>query len=174
MAKKLKEGKILGWYQGRSEYGARALGNRSIIATPTSITIRDRVNKLKGRELFRPVAPSVLKEYAHDFFENSNSNLDPYMLKVTYVKDIKKELIEGVVHVDGTARIQTVTKEQNPKYHDLIYEFYKLTGIPLIINTSFNAAGDPIVESVTDAINSFLKMNLDGLVCNNVYIERKV
>ena len=171
-AEKLSQGKILGWFQGKSEYGARALGNRSIIADPRTEEIRDRVNTLKGRELFRPIAPSVLKEEADKYFEyEKDSELVKYMLEVNEVKSKNANKIKGVVHVDNTSRIQIVDKKTNEKYYKLIAEFNKITGIPMIINTSFNAAGDPIVENATDAINAMIDMHLDGLVCNNMYIE---
>lgn len=171
-AKKMSEGKILGWFQNRSEYGARALGNRSIIADPRTEKIRDRVNILKRRELFRPIAPSVLREEADKFFEfDEDSLLTKYMLEVNEVKLENVSKIKGVVHVDNTSRIQTVDKKDNEKYYKLISEFYNITGIPMIINTSFNAAGEPIVENATDAIDALINMKLDGLVCNNMYIE---
>lgn len=171
-AKKMSEGKILGWFQNRSEYGARALGNRSIIADPRTEEIRDRVNILKRRELFRPIAPSVLREEADKFFEfDKDSQLTKYMLEVNDVKLENANKIKGVVHVDNTSRIQIVDKKDNDKYYKLISEFYNITGIPMIINTSFNAAGDPIVENATDAIDALINMKLDGLVCNNMYIE---
>lgn len=171
-AKLLSEGKVIGWFNGRSEYGARALGNRSIIADPRSSEIRDRVNTLKGRELFRPLAPSVMNEYVGEYFEGKESILDKYMLKVSIAKKEKKDQIEGVVHVDGTSRVQSVKKEDNSKYYNLINEFYKITGIPMIIDTSFNAAGEPIVESPKDSIISFLNMNLDALVCGDILLIR--
>ena len=168
----MSEGKILGWFQNKSEYGARALGNRSIIADPRTEGIRDRVNILKRRELFRPIAPSVLREEAEKFFVFDNdSQLTKYMLEVNEVKLENANKIKGVVHVDNTSRIQIVDKEDNEKYYKLISEFYNITGIPMIINTSFNAAGDPIVENATDAIDALINMKLDGLVCNNMYIE---
>ncbi len=172
VAKLLVQGAIIGWFQGRSEYGARALGNRSIIASPNSNDIRDRVNKLKNRELFRPLAPSVLSEFRNNFFEGERSLLDKYMLSVKKVKQNKIKLIEGVVHIDGTSRIQEVSKADNKRYYKLISEFFKLTQLPLILNTSFNIAGEPIVETPNDALRSFVKMDLDYLVCGNFIITK--
>lgn len=172
VAELLAKGKIIGWFQGRSEYGARALGNRSILADPRSIEIRDRVNLLKGRELFRPLAPSVLSEYKSEYFDGTDSFLDKFMLSVKRVKKAKTKEIKGVVHVDNTSRIQEVSKKDNENYYNLIEEFRKITGIPMILNTSFNMAGKPIVESPNDAIKAFLEIGLDYLVCGNILIER--
>lgn len=172
-AELLYQNKIGGWFQGRSEYGARALGNRSIIAKPNSVFVRDRVNLLKNRELFRPVAPSMISEFWKEYFENI-SLLDKYMLGVKLVKESKIKEIPGVVHVDGTARPQIVFKENNPKYHKLISSFMKISSLPMVINTSFNKAGEPIVETPENAIDSFLAMGLDFLVCGNYLIYRKI
>ena len=172
-AQLLFDGKIVGWFQGKSEYGCRALGARSILSSPCSAEIRDRVNTLKRRELFRPLAPTVLAEYTNEYFNNSDSFLSEYMLGVVDVIKEQQSCIEGVTHVDGTARIQSLTYEQNPLYYALIKEFFDLSGIPLIMNTSFNMAGEPIVETPIDAINAFRNMNLDALVCGNYLIEKK-
>ena len=171
-AKLISEGKIIGWFQGKSEYGARALGNRSILADPRSPKIRDTVNILKGRELFRPLAPSVLSEYVPDYFEGERSLLDLYMLKISIVKKHKREEIKGVNHIDNTSRIQEVTKEANPKYYELIKDFLEITGTPMVMNTSFNMAGEPIVESPSDAVKTFLNMNLDALFCEGYLVTR--
>jgi carbamoyltransferase len=171
-AKLLASGKIVGWFQGRSEYGARALGNRSIIADPRNIEIRDKVNVLKKRELFRPVAPSVLSEYKSKYFYGKDSLLDKYMLSVRKVRKEKIKNIEGVVHVDKTSRIQEVYKHDNKKYYNLIQKFKEITGIPMVMNTSFNMAGEPIVETPADAIKTFSNMNLDNLVCGNFLIKK--
>lgn len=171
-AELLWQNKIGGWFQGRSEYGARALGNRSIIARPDSIFIRDKVNFLKNRESFRPVAPSILAEHWKEYFERE-SLLDKYMLGVKLVKKIKIKKVPGVVHVDSTARPQIVFKKDNHRYYKLIHSFKRLSGMPMIINTSFNKAGEPIVETPQNAIESFLEMKLDFLVCENYLIYRK-
>lgn len=173
VAEMLAAGKIVGWFQGRSEYGARALGNRSVIADPRSRVIRDKVNILKNRELFRPLAPSVLSEHVSEYFEGGKSHFDPYMLRVSVVRQDKREAVEGIVHVDGTARIQEVTRKSNERYYDLIMDFFKLTKIPMILNTSFNLADEPIVETPEQAINSFLRMELDALVLEHVLITRE-
>lgn len=170
-AKLLNSNNIVAWYQDRSEYGARALGNRSILAAPNSHEIRDRVNILKGRELFRPLAPSVLAEYADEYFKYKRSLLEPYMLRVSDVYENQIEKIKGVVHVDNTSRIQTVTKDDNYKYHKLISEYFKLSGVPMVMNTSFNLAGEPIVESPMEAFDAFFRMNLDALVIGNYLIK---
>lgn len=164
--------KIVAYFNGRSEYGARALGNRSILAMPDSEEIRDRINILKGRELFRPLAPAVLEEYRDEYFEGESTILDTTMLKVVPVKENKKMEIKGVTHIDGTARLQVVKKEINQRFYQLISKVYQLTGIPMIINTSFNVAGEPIVETVLEAVEAFLDMNLDALLCGNYIITR--
>lgn len=169
----ISDNNIIGFYHGRSEYGARALGNRSILASPTSISIRDRVNTLKKRELFRPLAPAVLDKYSKDYFDAKYNILDTMMLRVVPVCEDKKKEIEGVVHIDGTARVQVVTKENNQMFYDLIERVYKKTGVPIVINTSFNAAGNPIVESIQDAIEEFYTMDLDALICEDFLISRR-
>lgn len=170
-AKLIADGKVIGWFQGRSEYGARALGNRSVLADPSSIKIRDKLNVLKRRELFRPIAPSVLSEYVSEYFKGKESLLDDYMLSVKYVKKEKRESIKGVVHINGTSRLQEVKKSDNPKYHELISEFNRLKGIPMVMNTSFNMAGEPIVETLEDAVKNFIDMKLDYLICGDILIE---
>lgn len=172
-AKLVADGKIIGWFQGRSEYGARALGNRSIIADPRSTEIRDKVNMLKRRELFRPLAPSVLGEYRAEYFYGKKSLLDKYMLSVRKVKNKKINNIQGVVHIDKTSRIQEIYKNDNIKYYNFIQKFKEITGIPMVMNTSFNMAGEPIVETPSDAIKTFVKMNLDYLICGNVLIKKR-
>lgn len=135
-------------------------------------TINHRVNILKRRELFRPLAPTVLATYASEYFEGADSLLSEYMLGVVSVNEKYRKQIAGITHVDGTARIQTLNREQNSIFYDLIESYRQLTGIPLIMNTSFNLAGEPIVEKPIDAINSFREMGLDALACGNYLIER--
>lgn len=171
-AQLLSENKIIGWFQGKSEYGCRALGARSILASPQSAELRDRVNILKHRELFRPLAPTVMKEYANEFFVNADSLLSEYMLGVVTVNEQYRTTIAGVTHIDASARIQTITEQENKEFYHLIDEYRKITGIPLVMNTSFNMAGEPIVETPIDAINSFRNMGLDALVCGNYLIEK--
>ncbi len=171
VARLLADGKVVGWFQGRMELGPRALGNRSVLADPRPVEMRDRVNRLKGRELWRPLAPSVLAERASEFFTLRAPS--PFMLFAASVRPEKRPLVPAIVHVDGSARPQTVTREQNPVFYDLLSAFGRLTGIPLVLNTSFNAAGEPIVCTPEDAIKSFLKMSLDVLVLGEYVVRRK-
>ena len=167
----LSKKKIIGWFQGGSEFGPRALGHRSILADPRDKEMKSLLNqKVKHREEFRPFAPSVLLEFAQEYFELNIPS--PFMLLVTKVKENKKSVIPSVVHIDGTARLQTVTKEDNGIYYDLIYEFYKLTGIPVLLNTSFNKRGEPIVESSGDALKCFLTTGIDYLVLEKYLISK--
>jgi carbamoyltransferase len=174
-AQLLSEGNIIGWYQGQSEIGPRALGNRSILAHPGKAGMKDRINHIiKKRESFRPFAPSVLAEHAHVYFELSEKLREsPYMLFIAPVKTDKQELVREIMHEDKTGRLQTVHKEINPKYHNLINEFYSLTGIPLILNTSFNDNAEPIVHTPEDAMICFLENNIDYLVLEDVLIKPK-
>lgn len=168
VAQAIADGKIIGWYQGRSESGNRALGNRSILADPRNPNIKDIINStIKMREDFRPFAPSVLEEHYQEYFDTNQ--LSPYMSRIVPVKSDK---IPGVTHIDGTARIQTVNRNQNKRFYDLINEFYKITGIPVLLNTSFNCQ-EPIVETPENAINTFNRTQLDLLVIND-YILRKM
>ena len=169
---KLMEGEnVIGWFQGRMEYGPRALGNRSIIADARNKENWKKVNlKIKFRESFRPFAPTVLAERTADYFALDRES--PYMLLVADVHPGKRREIPAVTHVDGSARIQTISASQNPRYHRLIAEFEKNTGCGVIINTSFNVRGEPIVESPKDAINCFLHTQMDFLVLGN-YVVRK-
>lgn len=169
IAEYLSQGKIVGWMQGKMEYGPRALGNRSILANPTLTEMKDTLNKrVKNREPFRPFAPAVLRESAGEFFEPDFES--PYMLLVSRVKENKKELLPAVTHVDGTARVQTVTREQNPMFYDLIEQFGKITGTPVLLNTSFNVRGEPIVCDFGDALECFLNTDMDVLVMEDVYV----
>jgi carbamoyltransferase len=164
-AKLISEGKIIAWYQGGCEIGPRALGNRSILADPRCASMKDIINfKVKCREGFRPFAPAVLAEYAQEYFDLQVSS--PYMLLVPLVKPSKKIIIPAVTHVDGSARVQTVHKEISPNFYRLIENFYVLTGIPLLLNTSFNGNNEPIVETPEDAIKCFLSNNIDFLFLN--------
>ena len=163
-AQLISTGNIVGWYQGKMEWGPRALGNRSILADPRNASMKDILNeKIKHRESFRPFAPSVLEEYASDFFDIDIPS--PYMLIVAKVK--KPEIIPAVTHVDGTSRLQTVSNDANPLYYDLINEFYKITGVPVIINTSMNVMGEPIVNTPEQAYQMIVKTDMDCLVLGN-------
>jgi carbamoyltransferase len=167
VAQAIADGKIVGWFQGKSESGNRALGNRSILADPRNTNIKDIINsKIKLREDFRPFAPSVLVEHYKEYFDTTQPS--PYMSRIM---PVTSDAIPGVTHVDGTARIQTVQREFNPRYYDLINAFYALTGVPMLLNTSFNCQ-EPIVETPEDAIATFNKCGLDILVIGD-YIIRK-
>ena len=164
IAKEIANGKIVGWFQDKSESGNRALGNRSILADPRRKDIKDVINKtIKMREDFRPFAPAVLEEHYKEYFDTRLPS--PYMSRICKVK-ADADKVPGIVHVDGTARIQTVNRKFNQKFYDIINEFYKITGIPMLLNTSFNCK-EPIVESPKHAINTFNKTDLDILVIND-------
>lgn len=170
-AQLLATDKIIGWYQGRMEFGPRALGSRSILASPIHAAMQARLNEVKDREDFRPVAPAVLEEDASEWFEGAKYS--PFMLFVYPVKESMADKIPAVRHVDGTARIQTVNAEQHPLYYALLKEFKALTGVPVLVNTSFNTLGKPIVSSPRDAIECFWTSPFDALVIGSFLIEKK-
>jgi carbamoyltransferase len=170
-AELLAQNKIIGWFQGRMEFGPRALGARSILASPIDPAMQQRLNEIKDREDFRPVAPVVLEEDAGEWFENADHS--PFMLFVHRVKDEKADQIPAVRHVDGTARIQTINRKQHPDYYDLLSEFKKLTGVPILVNTSFNTRGEPIVCTPRDAIECFWTSPFDALVINSFVLEKQ-
>ena len=191
-AKELANEKTVGWFQGRMEFGPRALGGRSILADPRSEKMQKELNlKIKFRESFRPFAPSVLREDVNEWFELSNDS--PYMLLVSEIKkekqikmkkedeklfgieklNIKRSNIQAITHIDYSARIQTVHKETNPRYYELIKEFKKITNCPVLVNTSFNVRGEPIVCSVEDAFNCFMGTNLDVLVIEDFILYKE-
>jgi len=168
----IEEGYITSWFQGRSEFGPRALGNRSIIADPRRSDMKDILNsRVKFRESFRPFTPSVLAENVSDFFELDIES--PFMLLAAYVKEGKGKLVPAITHVDNTARIQTVTRDVNEPYYDLLQAFYKRTGIPMVLETSFNIADEPIVETPSDAIRTFQSTDIDVLCLSNYIIKKK-
>lgn len=170
VAKLIAEGMIVGWFQGRTEWGPRALGNRSIVANPAFPEIKEIINvKIKKRERFRPFAPSILEERAGEYFTERYPV--PFMEKVYAIRPEVREKIPAVVHVDGTGRLQTVSKKVNPRYHRLIEEVGKITGIPMILNTSFNE-NEPIVNLPGEAIDCFLRTKMDVLVLGNYLVER--
>ncbi len=170
-ARRLSEGNVVGWFQGRMEFGPRALGGRSILADPRDPKMRDTLNmKIKFREGFRPFAPSVLADKAPDWFEIEGDS--PYMLLVAQVREGKR-VIPSVTHVDNSARLQTVTRAESPLYYDLIAEFGRLTGVPVIINTSFNVRGEPIVCTPHDAYLCFMRTNMDHLVLGHHVLDKK-
>jgi carbamoyltransferase len=169
----LADGHVFGWFQGRSEFGPRALGNRSILADPRRADMKDKVNKrVKHRQGFRPFAPVVLAERAHEIFEGTGES--PFMLLTKHVRPEWRDRIPAVVHVDGTARVQTVRQEHNPRLHRLLEEFASITGVPVLLNTSFNVRGEPIVETPEDAINCFLGTGMDYLVLHETLLAKKV
>ncbi len=167
----LAEGKIVGWFQGRMEFGPRALGNRSILADPRRTEMRDRVNEsVKFREGWRPFAPSCLEEAAGEYFEQCRHA--PFMIITFNVRPDKRDVIPAVTHADGSARVQTVTRESNPRFHTLLSEFARLTGVPVLLNTSFNLKGEPIVCSPKDAVRTFYSSGLDFLVLGDFVIAK--
>ncbi|MDA1137456.1 MAG: carbamoyltransferase [Planctomycetota bacterium] len=172
-AREIAANKVIGWFQGRMEFGPRALGGRSILANPMNPEMKDIINaKIKFREKFRPFAPSVLKERANEYFDLGDVD-SPYMLLIPDVKKDKRAVIPAVTHQDGTGRVQTVTKEANGIYYDLISMVDKITGCPVVLNTSFNVRGEPIVCTPEDAYNCFMKTGIDILVMGNYVIETK-
>ena len=190
VAKHISEGKAIGWFQGRMEFGPRALGNRSILADPRNTEMQKNLNlKIKFREGFRPFAPAIMEEYLGDWF--SGKILNPYMLFIDFVKNekiiknknlnikgfdllnLKRSDIPAVTHVDYSARVQSVSKNQNINFYSLIEEFRKITDVPILINTSFNIRGEPIVSSIEDAFKCFMGTNIDILVCEKFLVLKK-
>ena len=174
IADKISKGYLIGWFQDRMEFTHRALGNRSILADPRNKDTKNIINKaVKYRESFRPFAPAVLGENAHEIFDLKKGKKIEFMEKAVMVKNSWKKKIPAVTHIDGSARVQTVFKNYNPKFYNLIKEFYKLTSVPILVNTSFNLNGEPIVENPSDAIRTFHTCGLDILVLGNYIIEKK-
>ncbi|MDS1139722.1 carbamoyltransferase C-terminal domain-containing protein [Pusillimonas sp. SM2304] len=173
-AELLADEKVIGWFQGRMEFGPRALGGRSILASPRSSAMQARLNELKDREDFRPVAPVVLAEKAQQWFDSRGKDCieAPFMLFVFDVLPEKAALIPAVRHTDGTARVQTVSKRQNPLLHELLSEFEANTGVPVLVNTSFNTRGEPVVCSPRDALESFWTSPLDALLIGRYLVEK--
>ena len=170
VSKSIAEGKVVGWFQDKMEWGPRALGNRSILGDPRRADMKDILNiKIKRRESFRPFAPSILREYVKDWFEQEDDV--PFMMKVYQVKKNKRQEIPAVTHVDGSGRLQTVKHETNSKYYNLIKQFYKLTNVPILLNTSFNE-NEPIVSKPEEALDCFLRTKMDVLVMGNNLIQR--
>lgn len=170
-AKLLAEGKVFGWFQGRSEFGPRALGNRSILGDPRRPEMKDILNRrVKFRQAFRPFAPIVLYERAKDIFVGDDES--PFMLRAKQVKPEWKDRIPAIVHVDGSARVQTVRREQNPRMYELLTEFEKLTGVPVLVNTSFNIKGEPIVETPQQAMNCFVYTGIDYLAMHDTLFAK--
>ncbi len=172
-AKDLVDGKIIGWFQGRMEFGQRALGNRSILLDPRRKDGKDIVNAaIKFREAFRPFAPAILAEKTHEWFECAPGTKVPFMERVLMFRPEKREAVPSVVHVDGSGRLQTVDRDSAPRYHQLIEAFEKLTGVPIVLNTSFNLNGEPIVCSPEDALRTFYTCALEVLYLGNVRITK--
>ncbi len=170
-AERIASGKVVGWFQGRMEWGARALGNRSILADPRRADMREILNvKIKLREKFRPFAPSILEERLDDYFEGAVR--DPFMIQVYPVKADKRAVIPAVTHVDGSGRLQTVSRETNPLYWELLRAFEKRTGVPVLLNTSFNE-NEPIVHRPEEALDCFRRTDMDVLVIGNQVLEKK-
>ena len=169
-AQAIADGKIVGWFQGRMEFGPRALGNRSIVVDPRRADMKDILNaRIKKREAFRPFAPSVLEERVGEYFEQTHPS--PAMLMVYQVKQDKRSVIPAVTHVDGSGRLQTVARSTNPRYHQLISDFDQLTGVPVVLNTSFNE-DEPIVCTPEEALNCFQRTRMDVLFLGNYMLQR--
>ena len=169
-AKLITEGKVIGWFQGQMEFGPRALGNRSILADPRNPDMKNIINmKIKRRESFRPFAPSVLEKFQTDWF--NDSFISPYMSSLAFVKEEKKKLIPAITHVDGTARLQSVNFNTNPRFAGLINAFYNITNVPILLNTSFNE-NEPIVMKPEEAIDCLLRTDMDAVIINNFLIKK--
>jgi carbamoyltransferase len=170
-AKLLAEQRVIGWFQGASEFGPRALGNRSLIADPRKAEMKDILNsRVKHRQPFRPFAPIVLAERAKEVFEGEEDS--PFMLIAKRVRPEWRDRIPAIVHVDGTARVQTVREQTNPVLYRLLKEFEALTGVPVLINTSFNVKGEPIVETPRDAVICFLTTEIDNLILHDTLVSK--
>jgi carbamoyltransferase len=166
----IANGKIVGWFQGRMEFGPRALGNRSIVVDPRRAEMKDILNRrIKHREIFRPFAPSILEERTGDYFTQTHPS--PFMLMTYPVRPEKRDVIPAPTHVDGTGRLQTVNREQNPRYWQLIKEFERITGVPVLLNTSFND-NEPVVCRPQEALDCFVRTSMDVLVMGNYIVER--
>ena len=167
----IANGMVVGWFQGRMEWGPRALGNRSIVCDPRRADMKDILNrKIKRRESFRPFAPSILREHVDEWFEEEDDV--PFMMQVFQIREQKRRLIPAVTHVDGSGRLQTVHRATNPRYHRLIETFRTLTGVPMVLNTSFNE-NEPVVCRPAEALDCFLRTKMDVLVLGNILIERR-
>ena len=171
VAELIADGKVIGWFQGRMEWGSRALGNRSILADPRRADMRDLINtKIKFREKFRPFAPSILEEELDNYFVNAAP--DPFMQQVYPVRPEKQSVLPAITHVDGSGRLQTVSARTNPRYHRLISEFHRLTGVPVVLNTSFNE-NEPIVDTPEQALDCFRRTRMDVIVLGNTVVTRQ-
>jgi carbamoyltransferase len=173
---RLTQGKVIGWAQGRFEWGPRALGNRSILADPRNPEMKDIINaKIKFREPYRPFAPSVLAEQAEKYFDLPQAQCHHparYMQYVLPVRESQRSTLPAVTHVDGTGRLQTVFRDQSPRYYRLIERFGQATGVPVVLNTSFNLRGEPIANTAADAFHTFSNSEMDSLILENFMVER--
>ena len=169
-AEQIAAGRVVGWFQGRMEWGARALGNRSIVADPRRADMRDIINtRIKFRERFRPFAPSILEEAIDRYFVGGVP--DPFMLQVYPIRPDKRAMVPAITHVDGSGRLQTVSERSNPRYWNLIRAFERITSVPMLLNTSFNE-NEPIVLKPEEALDCFLRTHMDVLVLGNHTVER--
>jgi carbamoyltransferase len=170
----IQQGLVIGWFQGRMEFGPRALGARSILADARNPKAKDVINsKVKFREWFRPFAPAVLKERAHEYFEMPEGMDLPFMLMVPRVREKYRSVLPAITHEDGTGRVQTLTPELNGRFYELVRRVGELTGIPVVVNTSFNVRGEPIVASPWDALKTFHNTGIDALVMGNFIVTEK-
>tara|TARA_Y100001951_G_C11259891_1_gene251847 strand:- start:561 stop:1169 length:609 start_codon:yes stop_codon:yes gene_type:complete len=164
------DGKVIGWFQGRMEWGPRALGNRSIVCDPRRSDMKDILNlKIKRRESFRPFAPSILREHVGEWFEQDSDV--PFMMQVFQIREQMRSQIPAVTHADGSGRLQTVYEHTNSRYYGLISSFYEKTGVPMVLNTSFNE-NEPVVCQPVEALNCFLRTKMDVIVMGNWMVSR--
>jgi carbamoyltransferase len=171
VAAALAAGRIIGWAQGRAEFGPRALGNRSILADPRAADMKDRINAIiKFREKYRPLAPAILHEHGPEYFEDYQES--PYMERAVRFRSDVIARVPAVVHADGTGRLQTVKRAWNPRFHALLTRFFELTSVPILVNTSFNVMGKPIVHSAQDALTVLVTSGLDAVVVGNYVFGR--
>ena len=170
VANKISNGKVVGWFQGKMEFGPRALGNRSILADPRNPKMKDIINsKIKRRESFRPFAPAILKQHLSDWYDSDYDS--PYMSSLANIKKNKAEMIPAVTHIDGTARLQTVNSQTNSKFEKLITQFYEITDVPILLNTSFNE-NEPMINKPEEALDCFLRTDMDYLILNNYFVKK--
>jgi carbamoyltransferase len=170
VARRIADGAVVGWFQGRMEFGPRALGNRSILADPRRAEMKDVLNaRIKQREAFRPFAPSILAESTHEWYVEDGPS--PFMVLVKHTRPEKRDVVPAVTHADGTGRVQTVERDANPRFHELLSAFERATGVPILLNTSFNE-NEPIVMTPQDAIDTFRKTKMDLLVLGDYVIAR--
>ena len=170
VANEISNGNVVGWFQGKMEFGPRALGNRSILADPRNPKMKDIINsKIKRRESFRPFAPAILKQHLSDWYDSDYDS--PYMSSLANIKKNKAEMIPAVTHIDGTARLQTVNSQTNSKFEKLITQFYEITDVPILLNTSFNE-NEPMINKPEEALDCFLRTDMDYLILNNYFVKK--